>query len=519
MKHYLRLFCMLLPLSLFAGALIACGSDDTSTLADDAVPATEFAVGGDFVIILPASPTNGELQAAADLSSALGRLGVTVSTGNDSAEAKNEILVGKTSRNASQEALSGLAGGDFTVKVTGNADQGYKIVLAASDDNGVAFAADYLINTCLTGETAGTISVSLAHTYRRGDVSVAGTPLSAYTVVYAQEGVGGDKDVEAAKYADTAKVFADLAEKTTGVRLTVIPDSETLPEGKLIHFGNTSSRNDNSVYTSKLSRNICAYTVRFLQNGDLALAGGNACSALAAGEAFLSAIRAAEAEITDELALAGEKELIRVACVGDSITYGTNSTDPSMQSYPVYLQRMLGYDYYVEKFGAPSHSLIETDTQSFLKHEYFKRSTAGDPDVVIVMLGTNDCRTQKWEDSAYKDWSDPARKEAFLSSGQKLIDAYRKANSEVQIIFSTCPTVPQDAWLGTDWTARIRRYGNPAINELAGANGYPVIDIFSYSEDHPEMFEGGDGLHPQNEQYQILAQGIYDLVKDMIKKP
>lgn len=33
------------------------------------------------------------------------------------------------------------------------------------------------------------------------------------------------------------------------------------------------------------------------------------------------------------------------------------------------------------------------------------------------------------------------------------------------------------------------------------------------------MFEGGDGLHPQNEQYEILAKGIYDLAKNVIKKP
>ncbi|MBQ8381854.1 MAG: hypothetical protein IJX47_01475 [Clostridia bacterium] len=519
MRKHLRLFCMLLTFSLFAGALVACGSDDTSAPEGNTVPATEFTVGGDFVIVLPASPTEGEVQAAADLSAALNQMGVTLSTANGSTEGKNEILVGKTSRTASQEALNGLAGGDFTVKVAGDANNGYKIVLAAIDDDGVAFAADYMIRTCLTGETAGTVSVSLAHTYRRGDVSIAGTPLSQYTLVYAKEGVGGDKDVEAAKYADTAAVFADQVEKTTGVRLNVVADGGTLPEGKVIHFGNTSSRSDNSVYSSKLIGNIRAYAVRFVQGGDIALAGGNACSALAAGEAFLSAIRAADREITDDLALAGEKELIRVACVGDSITYGTNSTDPSMQSYPVYLQRMLGYGYYVEKYGAPSHSLIETDTPSFLKHDYFQKSVAGDPDVVIVMLGTNDCRTQKWEDSAYKDWSDPARKEAFLSSGQKLIDAYRAANADVQIIFATCPTVPQDAWLGTDWTARIRRYGNPAIKQLAQANGCFVIDVFSYSEDHPEMFEGGDGLHPQNEQYEILAEGIYDMVKDMIKKP
>jgi lysophospholipase L1-like esterase len=505
---------MILTLSLCAGGLLSCSSQDKNPPSSVEPPKTS-----DFVIVLPSSPTAGEQAAAEAVRAAAQRLGHTLTVQPDSAsEAKHEILVGKTNRSASQEALADLGEGDFTVKMVGDTEKGCKFVLAATDDTGVSFAADYVVRKVLAEDGEGILPTTLRHTYKRADVQIAGTPLSQYTIVYAGEGVGGDKDVEAAKYADTAKVFADLAEQTTGVRPKVVADSGSLPEGKLILFGNTSSRDDNAIYTPKLAK-LGTYAVRILSEGHVILAGKNACSALAAGEAFLSAIRSADSEITSELKLSGMKELIRVACVGDSITYGTNSADPSMQNYPVYLQRMLGYDYFVEKFGAPSHSLIETDTQSFLKHDYFKKSTAGDPDVVIVMLGTNDCRTQKWEDSAYKDWSDPARKEAFLTAGQKLIDAYRKANGDVQIIFTTCPTVPQDKWLGTDWTSRIRRYGNPAIRELAKKNDCPVIDIFEFSEDHPEMFEGGDGLHPQNEQYKILAEGVYDLVKDIIKKP
>ena len=94
----------------------------------------------------------------------------------------------------------------------------------------------------------------------------------------------------------------------------------------------------------------------------------------------------------------------------------------------------------------------------------------------------------------------------------------KSRSHDLQIIFSTCPTVPQDAWLGTDWTARIRQYGNPNIKPLANHNDCPVIDIYTYSTMHPEMFEGGDGLHPQNEQYEILAKGIFDLSKEILKK-
>lgn len=363
------------------------------------------------------------------------------------------------------------------------------------------------------------IAVSASTFSSQRAFKLAGTPLSEYTVVYAKEGIGSSKDIQAAKYADTVTEFIALLEKATGVRLTAIPDTQALPEGShALLFGNTSLTDDNTIDPSKLaSMGVGAYATRILPNGNVALAGSNACSALAAGEALVNALLGESEDLTT-LELYGEKDLIHVACVGDSITYGTGSNDPSLHNYPVYLQRMLGYNYYVEKYGAPGHSLIETDANSFLKHEYFKMSTSAAPDVVIVMLGTNDCRSQKWTDSAYKDWSDPARKEAFLAAGQKLVDSYRDKNKDVQIIFATCPTVPQDAWQGSDWTTRLVVYGNPTIQEIAKKNNCPVIDIHTYSRDHLEMFDGGDGLHLQNEKYEILAQGMYKLTMDIIKK-
>ena len=502
------------------GGTLAPITTTTPTIPDPEPEPTEVSVNDSFTVIYPTNATIAEKSAAEAVVNAFTRLGITLTPKDDSTpQAKNEILIGKTNRNASQKILSGLSNGDFSLTVNGTKADGYQIILAANDDSGMELCHGYTEFTYLSKKNAGVFPISLTFTYKRAEAILNGVALKDYTVVYAQEGVGGDKNIQAAKYADTAKEFVKLFEKATGTTLKVVSDTEkNLGKDRLILFGNTALSDDNSVYSYKFVRTgIDIYCAKQLENGNIALAGNNACSAFAAGEAMIYSLIEKNGRL-DSLDLSGEKDLIRVACVGDSITYGTNSSDPSMQSYPVYLQRMLGYRYYVEKYGAPSHSLIETDTPSFLKHNYFKQSAAMKPDVVIVMLGTNDCRTQKWEDSAYKNWNDPARKEAFLASGQKLVDAYRNAKANVQIIFATCPTVPQDEWLNTDWTSRIRRYGNPAICTVAETNNCPVIDIYTYSTKHPEMFEGGDGLHPQNEQYEILAKGVYELSKDIIKK-
>ena len=52
------------------------------------------------------------------------------------------------------------------------------------------------------------------------------------------------------------------------------------------------------------------------------------------------------------------QQRIKVACVGNSITYGTGLSDRVTQSYPVKLQKLLGERYEVENFGKPGATLL-----------------------------------------------------------------------------------------------------------------------------------------------------------------
>ena len=49
----------------------------------------------------------------------------------------------------------------------------------------------------------------------------------------------------------------------------------------------------------------------------------------------------------------------RIACVGDSITYGATIRDKSHDSYPAQLGTMLGRKYSVKNFGASGYTLQE----------------------------------------------------------------------------------------------------------------------------------------------------------------
>lgn len=477
---------------------------------------TTVTIDDSFQIVCSASATDAEKMVADKIITAMSHFGVKLSIKNDSMpQSGNEILVGNTSRAQSQKALSALTNGGYSLSVSQNETSGVSLVVSALDANAFELAVKHLIINYLSLGKKATLPIDLSVTHSKNVITLQDKYLlSEYAIVYAKDGVMSDVNIQCAKYADAARDFAKLVENFAGLTLPVLADTDDFSQYQhLILFGNTSRLEDNLVYSASFfKRGSKVYTARILSNGNVSLAGNTPVSAYAAGEAFLSAI-AENNNNLQELSITAEKDIIHVACIGDSITYGTGSADPTVHSYPVYYQKMLGYDYYVEKYGAPSNSLIETDTPSYLNHNYFKTSAEAKPDVVIVMLGTNDCRPTRWADSAHKVWNDE-RKQVFLASGDKFVKNYRDSNPDVQIIFATCPTVPQAA----DWTERLQTYGNPCIKEVAQANNCDVIDIFTYTKKNITMFKDGDGLHLKDEKYEMLAQGFYELTKDIIKK-
>ncbi len=76
---------------------------------------------------------------------------------------------------------------------------------------------------------------------------------------------------------------------------------------------------------------------------------------------------------------------IRVACVGDSITQGSG--------YPAKLQLLLGTNYLVGNFGVPGTTVSLNSTSPYMNQTAFQKAEQFDPNYVVIMLGTNDART------------------------------------------------------------------------------------------------------------------------------
>ena len=81
------------------------------------------------------------------------------------------------------------------------------------------------------------------------------------------------------------------------------------------------------------------------------------------------------------------KDAIRVACIGNSITYGARIKNRDRDSYPAVLSRMLGEAYWVKNFGVSARTLLNKGD-----HPYMNEKTAvGDKYVYENMSQYGNC--------------------------------------------------------------------------------------------------------------------------------
>ena len=91
-------------------------------------------------------------------------------------------------------------------------------------------------------------------------------------------------------------------------------------------------------------------------------------------------------------------EKIKVACVGNSITYGYTLDNRERDAYPSQLQRLLGDSYIVGNFGKSGATLLEKGHRPYVKQEEYQQALQFAADIVVIHLGINDTDPRNWPD-------------------------------------------------------------------------------------------------------------------------
>ena len=189
----------------------------------------------------------------------------------------------------------------------------------------------------------------------------------------------------------------------------------------------------------------------------------------------------------------------RIACVGDSITWGFTIVNRRKYSYPALLQHRLGADYEVRNFGYNDAAVrFDADTP-YVKKSVYQESLAWNPDVVLLMLGSNDTKKRNW---------DP---EIFRKDYKRIVESYLKLPSKPRVILIAPIQVFQPMRipvLGL-YTETMENGVRPAIREIAADMGLELVDLVSLFTDSKYML---DGVHPQREGAKMLEEAIYSRI-------
>ena len=192
---------------------------------------------------------------------------------------------------------------------------------------------------------------------------------------------------------------------------------------------------------------------------------------------------------------------IRIACAGDSTTYGHGISGWPKNNYPTVLQNLLGENYHVNNYGVSSFAVQESADRSYRTLPHYQESLDYDADYVVFMMGSNDSKPENWKDA-----------DAFKTDLLSLLDTY----GDSEIILCTLPS----AFFLEGQTEDVTNHDiQPLIveeiaeitREVAAERGYTLIDIHALTAQHPEWFEK-DGVHPSNEGAAAIAQEVYTVI-------
>ena len=184
---------------------------------------------------------------------------------------------------------------------------------------------------------------------------------------------------------------------------------------------------------------------------------------------------------------------IRVACVGDSITYGAGIKDRQNYNYPHMLGKSLGSKFDVRNFGVSGATMLKNGDFSYWERPAFKNAKDFNPHVVVIKLGTNDTKPQNWKHS-----------KEYVLDYEAMIDHFASLPAKPKIWLCSPAPVYQTRW-GISEEVVVDGV-IPKVRDLAARKGLPIIDMYSVLSNKPEMFP--DKIHPNADGAKVMADAV-----------
>ena len=180
-----------------------------------------------------------------------------------------------------------------------------------------------------------------------------------------------------------------------------------------------------------------------------------------------------------------EGKPVKLACVGDSITEGFGAT--KSMSWPDQISKMLGGKCEVGNFG-----LGGSYVRGYQRTEDYQNAKKFNPDVVVIMLGTNDVRPLTWKIS----------KPNFIANYMVMIKEFSELPTKPRIFICYPPTITDPDGSEENILELI-----PLMDEVAKQTKVGVIDIHGAFKRKAELIP--DKIHPNDAGQTLIATTVY----------
>jgi alpha-L-fucosidase len=144
---------------------------------------------------------------------------------------------------------------------------------------------------------------------------------------------------------------------------------------------------------------------------------------------------------------------------------------------------LLGGKWEVRNFGVSGSTLLNHGDKPYQKEGAFKSALAYKPDVVVIMLGTNDTKPQNWK-----------HKDEFAADYKDLIRQFAELPSKPRIFICRPVPVPGSGNYGINESGVKEEI--PVVDKVAEETASGVIDMHAALADHPETLP--DRVHPNS---------------------
>lgn len=202
---------------------------------------------------------------------------------------------------------------------------------------------------------------------------------------------------------------------------------------------------------------------------------------------------------------------IRIACFGNSITYGAGLEFPDEQAFPAQLQKILTEKYddkcVVGKFAVSARTMMRQGDYPLWNEPEFSDGLDFAPDICIITLGTNDSKAYNWDKYPGEYKTD------YLA----MIDTLKSVNPNVQFLLCLPPPAYVDKWDIRD-SVIVNGIIPEIISIAEKMKNAETVDFYSNLHDYGNHFT--DQIHPDVEGSIKMAEILMEKIKKekLIKK-